>query len=264
MWTTATVTTAQLQGWIALIAGFATAILGLLKYFNIRGRRERLTLVGDSFRTTVDALSSDDPARQFAGAILLRRFFDRKTEQGGRTAPYAKEARDVIAALLRETSPGDFQKLLADGLLYAETLEHADLQGCHLEEAYLGKRPDRMTNLSAADLFRADLTRASLKGAVARSTVFYGAVLRDTVLVSCDLTEANFSEADLEGANFDRAIVSGARFDGAKHIPPEVAKLLDGNGRVAPARVARGLNRLVRLVRRRPLVVGETKVGVSE
>jgi uncharacterized protein YjbI with pentapeptide repeats len=264
MASTAMVTTAQIQVWIALIGGLATAILGLLKYFNIKGRRERLGLVGEAFRTTVDALSSDDPARRFAGAILLRRFFDRKTEQGGRTAPYAKEARDVIAALLREASPGDFQKLLADGLLYAPSLERADLQGCHLEDAYLGQRPHRIPNLSSADLFRAHLDRASLKGAVARGTVFYGAVLRNTVLVGCDLTAANFSDAQLEGANFGQAIVSGASFRGAKNIPAEVSKLLDAKGQVAPATTAQGLDRLIRYLRRQSLVISDTRVGEEE
>jgi uncharacterized protein YjbI with pentapeptide repeats len=261
---TATVTTMQLQGWIALIGGLATAILGLLKYFNLRSRRDRLASVGDSFQATVDGLSSDDPAQRFAGAILLRRFFDPKTEQGGRTAPYAREALDVIAALLRDATPGDFQKLLADGLPYAPTLERADLQGCHLEDAYLGKRPDRTPNLSAADLFRAHLDRASLKGAVAKETVFYGAVLRDTVLIDCDLTAANFSGADLQGARFEQAVVSGARFDGAKNIPSDLANLLNADGRVAPASAARGVDRLVRRLRRQPLVTSETRVGSSK
>jgi pentapeptide repeat protein len=228
------VTTAEVQTWIAVVGGLAAAILGILKYFNFRSRRERAALVGQAFASTVDGLASTDPARQFAGAILLRRFFDQRTEQGEGHSPYEKEAVAVIAALLRDIPTGNLQKLLADGLGYAPSLEDADLQRCNLQHAYLGVRPDRIVDLSNADLFEADLTGASLKGATARGTVFFRAVLRETVLRGSDLTEADFRAADLEGARFDGAHLSGARFDGAKAIPPEVMELLDDDGRVPP------------------------------
>jgi hypothetical protein len=237
---TVAATTAEVQTWIAVVGGLATAILGILKYFNFRSRRERAAAVGEAFAATIDALASTDPARQFAGAILLRRFFDQRTEQGEGDSPYEKEAVAVIAALLRDVSPGNLQKLLADGLSYAPTLQHADLQHCNLQGAYLGVRPDRKVDLSNADLFGADLTGASLKGATARRAVFYHAVLRETVLRGSDLTQADFRAADLEGAQFDGAHLAGARFGGAKAIPPEVIALLDDDGRVPPASTARG------------------------
>jgi Pentapeptide repeats (8 copies) len=232
---TVALTTAEVQTWIAVVGGLATAILGILKYFNFRSRRERATAVGQAFAATVDALASTDPARQFAGAILLRRFFDQRTEQGEGDSPYEKEAVAVIAALLRDIAAGNLQKLLADGLGYAPTLEHADLQRCNLQHAYLGVRPDRGVDLSNADLFEADLTGASLKGARAHGTVFFRAVLRETVLRDSDLTGADFRAANLEGARFDGADLSGARFDGAKAIPPEVIALLGDDRRVPPA-----------------------------
>ena len=239
-------TTAELQTWIAVIGALATAILGLLKYFQFRTRSERLSAVGQFFGSTVDSLASTDPARQFAGAILLRRFFDPHSEQGGKGAPYANEARGVIAALLRDAEPGNLQKVLADGLGFARTLKYADLQHCHLQDAYLGARPDRTPDLSGADLYKADLSRASLRGAKAVNTVFYDAVLCDTVLIACDLRGANFSGADLNGARFTGAVVSGARFDGATNIPQDVAGLLDGKGRMPDSRAPL----LVRLLRR--------------
>lgn len=199
------------QAWIALLGGFATAALGVLKYFNYRSRRDRVALVGQSFSETVDALSSKDEIKQLAAAILLRRFFDRKTEQGSAGAPYQQEAIRVIAALLRTTETGQFQKLLADGLAYAPTLQLADLQECNLAGAYLGRRPDRRVDLSHADLFKADLTSASLKGATARGTVFYGATLVKTVFENADLADADFRDADLAEANFDGAILAGAQ-----------------------------------------------------
>jgi type II secretory pathway pseudopilin PulG len=235
---TVAATTAEVQTWIAVVGGLATAILGILKYFNFRSRRERAAAVGQAFAATIDALASTDPARQFAGAILLRRFFDQRTEQGEGNSPYEKEAVAVIAALLRDVSPGNLQKLLADGLGYAPSLQHADLQHCNLQEAYLGVRPDRKVDLSNADLFGADLTRASLKGATAHRAVFFRAVLRETVLRDSDLTQADFRAADLEGARFDGAHLSGARFGDAKAIPPEVIALLDDDGRVPLASTA--------------------------
>jgi hypothetical protein len=55
----------------------------------------------------VSALASDDTERRLAGAVLLRRFFDRSSELGvrdllgRRRTPYAEEALSVIAAVLR-------------------------------------------------------------------------------------------------------------------------------------------------------------------
>ena len=36
-----TTMTTAVQAWVALLAGFATALLGILKYFNYRNRRDR-------------------------------------------------------------------------------------------------------------------------------------------------------------------------------------------------------------------------------
>ena len=219
--------TGSLQAWIALLGGLATALLGILKYFNYRSRRDRMALVGQSFSATVDALASKDEVKQLAAAILLRRFFDRHTEQGTAGAPYQQEAIRVIAALLRACEPGEFQKILADGLASAPDLLGADLQQCNLTNAYLGDRRGRRVNLSDADLYQADLTRASLRQATARKTVFKGAVLTKTVFEDAVLTDADFRDAKLEGARFAGATIGGARFAGASHIPPAVAKLLD-------------------------------------
>src|SRR4051794_28291393 len=139
---------ADLQGWVALIGGLAAAVLGILKYFDFRTRRARAAEAGQAFVSTVDALGSADEPKRLAGAILLRRFFDRSTEQGGKDAPYANEAVGVIAALLRGTETGTLQKILADGLAHAPSLLHADLQRCNLQKAYLGERPDRCPDLS--------------------------------------------------------------------------------------------------------------------
>jgi len=208
-----------LQAWVALVATLGTAVLGLVKYFNFRSRSERASAAGSAFAITVDALSADDEVKQLAGAILLRRFFNAETEQGQKYTPYEREALGVIAAVLRDAPAGTLQKLLADGLAYAPELVDLDLQGCNLQNAYLGERPDRKPDFSRTDFFEADLSGASLKNAVAREAVFFKAKMRGTVLKGAELEGADFREADLKGARFEGANLAGARFEGAKNLP---------------------------------------------
>jgi hypothetical protein len=218
---------AGIQTWVALVGGLATAILGILKYFNYRTRTDRLVLVGQTFSETVDALAAKDEIKRLSAAILLRRFFDPHTEQGSGRTPYQKEALRVIAALLRATTQeSEFQKLLADGLGHAPNLHGADLQGCNLSGAYLGDRLGRRVDISGADLYKANLSSTSLRGAIARETVFYGATLANTVLEGADLSSADFREADLAEARFGDAIIEGARFEGALNVPADITARL--------------------------------------
>ncbi|MGH2786430.1 MAG: pentapeptide repeat-containing protein [Actinomycetota bacterium] len=266
----------QVQTWIAVIGGLFTAVLGILKYFNYRSRRDRIAAVGHSFSSTVDGLSSESSAKQLAAAILLRRFFDASTEQGAAGVPYGREAIAVIAALLRSTPSSELQKLLADGLGYAETLHKADLQGCNLSNAYLGQReqasrtfvsrlglrftwprtrPDSSpgggggslggeerfespVDLTHADMFEADLTGASLRGALAQRAVFYRAKLRNTVFEEAHLEGADFRQTDLDGTRFTGAWLGGARFEGAQNIPSYIEELLDEDKIVPPDQTA--------------------------
>jgi uncharacterized protein YjbI with pentapeptide repeats len=160
-----------------------------------------------------------------AAAILLRRFFDARSEQGTADLPYADDAVNVIAGLLRGCETGPIQKVLADGLRYAPCLAHTDLQGCNLSGAYLGQKEGdkKAANLTNADLYKANLTGASLKGVNAVGAVFFEATLVETVLSGADLSGANFRDAKLHGANFDGAQLTGANFSGASDVPAEVA-----------------------------------------
>ena len=162
---------------------------------------------------------------------MLRRFFDEKTEQGGKGTPYAGEALNVITATLRNVETGSFQKLLADGLAYAPTLKGADLQKTNLQGAYLGARDERPVDLSGADFYRSDLTSASLKKGHARGAVFYQARLTNTVLKGADLRGANFYEAELVGATFGDARLEGADFTNARNLPNKIRGLLDKDGK---------------------------------
>lgn len=260
-------TATALQAWVAVIGALLAGVLGVLKYFDYRTHRDRISVVGQAFNSTVEGLSSDAETKKLAAAILLRRFFDEGTEQGAAGTPYEREAVAVIAALLRNTETGELQKLLADGLAYASGLQGADLQQCNLSRAYLGERPRAAVthgslrllsarrrarsaissfkggppadpllvtpiDLSRADLFGANLTGASLRGGIARKTVFYTAVAQGTVFEGAHLEDADFRQADLKDAKFTGAWIEGARFAGAQHIPGNVAGLLDETGQV--------------------------------
>jgi hypothetical protein len=262
----------QVQSWVAVIGSLGAALLGILKYFNYKSRRDRIAAVGSAFSSTVEGLSSDSAAKKLAAAILLRRFFDTETEQGEAGTPYGREAIAVIAALLRGTPASELQKLLADGLGYAPTLRKADLQGCNLSRAYLGQRQftsrraarlgsrfrsrrrsedehssgslggsERFhahIDLTEADLFEADLSGASLRNAHARGAVFYRATLRGTVLEGALLQGADFREAELDGARLTGARLAGAKFRGATNVPANVESLLDEGGTVPEDRTA--------------------------
>lgn len=226
------VTASELQGWVALVAGLATAVLGLFKYINFRSKSERASAAGEAFAKAVDDLAAGDEVKRLAGAILLRRFFKADTEQGEKSLPYAKEALGVIAASLRDAPTGTFQKLLADGLAHAPDLSDVDLQGCNLQNAYLGERPDRRPDFLRADFFEADLSGASLKQAGAREAVFFEATCEGTVFQGAELQGADFRGADLKGASFTKANLAGARFDGARNVPEEVKGQLGANQQV--------------------------------
>ncbi len=219
---------------LAALAGIPAALFGILQFIRYRTRRDKMALVSDSFAKVVEALASEVEVERLAGAILLRRFFDRRSEFGVGRTPYAKEAVAVIASMLRTQPTGNLQKLLADGLAHAPTLVRADLQRTNLQKAYLGalklgpgEANKRIVDLSYADFYRADLSGASLRDAVGESAVFYQARLNGTVLKGAKLRNANFFEADLQGAVFDGADLEGAKFTGARHVPPAVVAYLD-------------------------------------
>lgn len=221
-------TTGEVQIWVGIIGSLVTIGVSVLGALNFQRRRDRAAAVGTAFKDVVTSLASDNETLRMAGAILLRRFFDIRSEQGGGRLSYANEAMAVIAGLLRqESQPGSVQKVLADGLRYAPSLAQADLQGCNLTGAYLGRKKGdtKIVNLTNADLFGANLTRASLKGVNAAGAVFVEATLVGTVLSDADLTGADFRAAQLDGAKFDGARIDGAQFSGA--IPADIADQLN-------------------------------------
>ncbi len=243
------VSAGAIQAWVGVVGALLGAVVTIFKYFRYQSRRDLRAAVGASFASTVDALASTNETSRMAGAVLLRRFFDHRTEQGAAGTPYVKETIELIAGMLRGEQPPYIQKVLSDGLRYAVDLQNADLQHCDLRKAYIGKKTgdERAVDLSEADLFESKCAGASFKEVIACNTVFYNAGLQGTVLSKANCEEADFrdakcEEADFRDANcknadfreanlfkskFGGANIEGARFAGAKGIPDEVASLLD-------------------------------------
>lgn len=213
------------------MGGLIGGIVAILKYFNYKTNRDKKAAVGQAFNSVIRLLASESEVERLTGAVLLRRFFDTESEFGMAQAAYAQEAVNVMAAVLRSSDAGVLQKLLADGLSHAPTLEGADLQRTNLQSAYLGSRVGRKAQLSGADFFKADLSDASLKDAEAEGAVFYQARLYRTVLKGANLRRANFFEADLENALFAGAVLANANFAGAHNVPQEISTKLDAAGK---------------------------------
>ncbi len=220
-----------LDEWKSII-GFFGVITLFLTTIGYKTKRAKITSVGESFASTINKLSSKDDTERISAAILLRRFFDPKTEMGIGSTPYAKEAVNVIAGTLRTLPVNNFQKILADSLAYAPDLIGIDLQKTNLQDAYLGvqKKQSKRINLSKGDFYKSDLSRASFKGAILNHAVFYQARLLGTVFRDADLRYANFYEANILGAKFNNAKLEGAAFNFARNIPEDILKHLDCNG----------------------------------
>lgn len=226
--------TTEVQIWVGILGTFTTIVVSLLGVLGFQRRRDKSAAVGSAFREVIDALASESQTRQMAAAILIRRFFDVRSEQGRAGAPYAKESVAVIAGLLRQAGEGEVQKTLADGLRFARSLAGADLQRCNLTKAFLGiKEGDpKVPNLTHADLFEANLAGASLRGVYAKGAVFYRAILVETVFRDAVLDNADFRCATLTRADFTGATFKGARFADALDVPQYIKQQLDEGGTV--------------------------------
>ena len=206
----------MLQNILAILGVAATLIIATLaihKNFVVKENRKEIGII---FRKTVDGLSSSSAEVRMTSAILLRRFFDKKSELGTGGTPFAADSVQVIAALLKTQQTCNFQKVLADSLRYApiECLEKIDLQKANLSKAFLGGS-DWVMSMEGADFFQANLSGASLKGAKLNDAQFYEAFLTRTVLKETELRKANFDSAIIQGINFTDADLRGASFNNA-------------------------------------------------
>jgi hypothetical protein len=202
---------------VIAVAGALVSVGGLLFfYFKKKITKQHERDLTETFENIVTQLASDNEVEKFSAAILLRKFFDKKSPFGVGNAPLAKDAVNVISSLLRVQPTGDFQKILADSLRYAPSLKAADLQYTNLTNAFLGKED---LDFSEADFFRANLTNATFKdkngkGVNLQKAVFYETILENTNFKGCDLEETEFIESSLENANFKNANLKNTLFVG--------------------------------------------------
>ena len=215
-------------------AGLVAAVLGIVKYFNYRTKRDRIAAVGTAFEAVVEALASDDDVKRMAAAIRLRRFFDPRGElaTGGlwprlpqlraREGHQAEQAtnQDATAGTTEGTPRhrGRFWKLTRDELPYA-----AD--ALNVIVAILREQPpgnfqkllaDALTKAPKELLAGADIQKANLQNAW---------------LGQIDLPEADFYRADLSDASFKEATAQGVKFYEARLARTRFvrAKLQEGN-----------------------------------
>lgn len=223
-----------------LLGGFATIIY----WFRAKVSRESERLIGENFRAVVKQISSGTAEERTSAAILLRRFFDPKSEFGVNKTPYSGDCVTVICGLLKVLPTSNLQKALADGLRYAppEKLVRADLQRANLSKAYLSRNEaGKPLELVSADFFQANLSGASFKGAILKNAQFYEANLARTVLRDADLRGASFHGSTLQGVDlrgadlseckFDKVRLIGVRFEGAK-LPKEAFQGAIGYGNI--------------------------------
>jgi hypothetical protein len=84
------------------LATLLAAVLGVLKYFNYRTKRDRQAAVGQAFVEVIRGLGTSDPVQRLASAILLCRFFDTHSEYFVRGLPYGTDAvRELLAYYVR-------------------------------------------------------------------------------------------------------------------------------------------------------------------
>ena len=125
---------------------------------------------------------------------------------------------------MRKISKEELNIILEKHKIYITTSgkegEKADLRGTDLSDADLRRANLSGADLRGADLKWADLTGANLSGADLREADLKWADLKEAYLSGVDLKGANLSEADLEevyleGAELRGAYLEGANLDGA-------------------------------------------------
>jgi uncharacterized protein YjbI with pentapeptide repeats len=182
------------------------------------GRRAVLTATDMSGLdlTGWDLSHADFTSASFYGANLAGCRFDCATL----FACDFRQANLENASLIRADLRGCH---FAGAILIGANLFSADLrEGVHVSRDRKGEfhtlKPEdhnSATAISGADFRGANLTNASLSGAIAIKTDFSDATMRGCKLIRARLQGANFSGCDLAGADFGQADTRGACFRGA-------------------------------------------------
>jgi len=203
---------------------FATLIL-IIGGYSINIYRKKILKEDEkeiikSFQNIINQLSSDNEVERISAAILLRKFFDKESTFGKGNKPLEKEVCNIISGLLRKESTSHFQKILADTLRYATSLENMDLQYANLTNAFLGKKK---LNLKNSDFYRANLTQVTFKpkntfnlkigeGVDLSESVFYETIIDGTNFSCANLTNAKFINLKIKNATFKRCNLKNIEF----------------------------------------------------
>ena len=218
-------TVPELLAVLTAAAGLVAAIVGVLKYFNYRSKKDRIAAVGTAFEAVVDALSSDEDVKRMAAAIRLRRFFD----------PRAELATGGLTLRLRRLRQADTQPATGRSCNWHRNRARrrgyrfagARRRSCERRPPYaadainvivaiLRSQPpgdfqkllaDALTRAPNELLVEADLQRANLQNAWLGEIELPGADF-----FRADLANASFKDGGVEGGQFYEARLARTRF----------------------------------------------------
>lgn len=215
---------------IAILGVVAAVVYGILKFVSdlLQSESRRRENYYKSFDTVVSQLSSDNKSSQLSAAILMRRYFNHIGNN--KRKDMRLEAVNVISSLLKVLPTGVLQKTLGDGFAYAETLDKVDLQGTNLQNLYLGRKDNMRISMKETDMFKSDLSYATLNQIDGQKAVFLDAILYHTQIKNCNFSYAYFKGADLSYTYFENVQLLGANFCNATHYPVEFEGKLSPEG----------------------------------
>jgi len=230
---------------INIVGGvFATLILiiggYIISVYRKKILKEDEKEVIKSFQSVINQLSSNNEVERISAAILLRKFFDKESTFGKGNKPLEKEVCNIISGLLRKETTSHFQKILADTLRYATSLENMDLQYANLTNAFLGKKGLSLKN---SDFYRANLTQVTFKpkntsnlkigeGVDLSESVFYETIIDGTnfsyanlinaKFINIKIRNATFKKCNLKNIEFNNCIFENVIFEDCKYQPQHI------------------------------------------
>jgi hypothetical protein len=227
--------------WLKMFALFVTvggAVGGyLVGQSRVAKRRidfENRKNVDAVYQAIVQELSDKAPLLRAAAAVKLGAILKSFPSEWGGDQPRAKEreeqliqlTKQVLAASLAIEKDPKVLKTLSIALVLHKRLvkdpgtggrkkyangRELDLSGAKADDAFWAK-----VDFSYSDFFRADLTRASLRGSILQTAQFRQTKLCEAVLADADCEGANFKLADLRNADLTNANLKGTSFENAK------------------------------------------------
>lgn len=231
--------TSTLLAFISLVAvivgGLIVAVPSIMNYKGWISIAKQQSQYQQSFDNIIEQLSSDKNTAQLSAAVLLRRFFKvkfnyhffiRKKRINEKDIYFLRtETINVISSLLKTLPTGVYQKTLADGLSSCQDLSYADLQNANLQNAFIGNDSYRI-NMSRADFFCANLTKALVCNVDGQNCYFRDSILCNARFKNCDFSCASFQGADLTNVYFKDVKLTEANFRDAYNIPEIISQHL--------------------------------------